>query len=195
MSDIKLSDALAGRRSIRSFSDRPVPLDAVERLLFAAQGETDGSGNRTAPSAQALRPLRLTVTAGLVDGKPCGIYRVEDDLRTLTGIIDSDQRKPLEDAALGEQPWIGKAAGIITISADLAAPTLAFAEQPPYGARGHRYAFLEAGAAAQNVLLQAVAEGLGIVLVAGFRDEATAALLALEAPVSPILHLCFGWPG
>ena len=57
-----------------------------------------------------------------------------------------------------------------------------------------RYAWIEAGAAAQNIQLQATAEGLGSVLVAGFRDEATAAALALETPIMPLIHLCFGWP-
>jgi nitroreductase len=53
---------------------------------------------------------------------------------------------------------------------------------------------MEAGAAAQNVLLQATAEGLGCVLIAGIDDEATAKALGLEPPMVPLLHLCFGWP-
>lgn len=52
----------------------------------------------------------------------------------------------------------------------------------------------EAGAAAQTISLQAVAEGLGCVLVAGFKDEATAGVLNLEPPLAPVLHMCFGWP-
>jgi len=42
--------------------------------------------------------------------------------------------------------------------------------------------------------LKAVAEGLGYVLVAGFKDEATAEVLRLASPLAPILRICVGWP-
>ena len=115
-------------------------------------------------------------------------------MRGLTPTIRRDLRRELQSAALEEQPWIGGAAGIITICADFVAASHAFAKQPPLGTRGLRYLYIEAGAAAQNVQLQAASEGLACVLVAGFRDEATAQILGLEAPIAPVLHLCFGWP-
>ena len=76
----------------------------------------------------------------------------------------------------------------------MVAVTHHFSEQPPLGTRGLRYAYIEAGATSQNIHLQATAEGLGCVLVAGFKDEATADVLELEAPTAPVLHMCFGWP-
>ena len=91
----------------------------------------------------------------------------------------------------GTRPWL---AGNRVTYADLAAAARAFAEQPPYGMRGVRYAYIEVGAAAQTVQLQAVAEGLGSVLVGGFRDEATAQALSLPAPVTPVALMCLGWP-
>lgn len=194
MIELPFRKTLSQRRSCRSFSDRPVSRLALQNMLWAAQGVTDDRGNRTAPSAHGLRPLRLLVAIGHVEGKPPGVYSVGSDAETLTQTIDHDRRQALEQAALEDQPWIGKAAGIITIAADLVSPTKAFAEQPPYGERGRRYVYIEAGAAAQNISLQAAAEGLGSVLVAGFRDEVTADVLGLEAPIAPILHVCFGWP-
>lgn len=65
---------------------------------------------------------------------------------------------------------------------------------PPCGQRGQRYAWIEAGAAAQNIQLQATADGLGSVLVAGFPDDDTSKVLALNSSIKPLIHLCFDWP-
>lgn len=194
MDTISLERALSLRRTRRDFEDRAVPLESVQRLLWAAQGITDDSGRRTAPSAHALHPLRLLLVAGGITDLDPGVYSVGKDARSLTPVIEHDVRSELESVALEDQPWIGQAAGIISICADFVAPCQAFSDQPPFGARGSRYVYIEAGAAAQNTQLMAVAMGLGCVLVAGFRDEATAEVLGLEAPVAPVLHLCFGWP-
>lgn len=194
MTEFTLDDAFSKRRSHRAFDDRPLTLPLVRKLLWAAQGITDKSGNRTVPSAHALHPLRLIVTAGHVTDQPIGVYCASDDTLDLTPHLDHDVRDNLEQAALDDQPWISRAPAVITICADMVSVSQAFAEQPPYGARGRRYAYIEAGAAAQNIQLQASEEGLASVLVAGFRDEATASILQLPAFHEPIIHMCLGWP-
>ena len=194
MPDESLQAAISKRRSQREFDDRQVPQNVLHRLLWAGQGITGEGGKRTAPSAHAQHPLELLVVGGNIENLEPGVHKVAGDCKTLSPVIQGDLRHELQDAALEEQPWIGQAAGIITVCADFAAPCRAFAEQPPYGTRGVRYVYIEAGAAAQNIQLMAVAEGLACVLVAGFEDEATSKLLGLEAPFAPILHICFGWP-
>ena len=194
MTEFTLEDAISKRRSDRAFDDRPLILPQVQKLLWAAQGITDDSGKRTVPSAHALHPLRLFVTVGRVTGLPVGVYSAVRDTLDLVAHLDQDIRFDLKRAALDDQPWITRAAIIITLCADMVAVSQSFAEQPPYGARGRRYAYIEAGAAAQNVHLQACAEGLACVLVAGFRDEATIAALKLACPLEPVAHLCVGWP-
>src|SRR5574340_1307287 len=59
---------LAHRRSVREFTDKPLSLAELGRLLWAAQGVTDASGLRSAPSAGALYPLEVTIVTGGVDG-------------------------------------------------------------------------------------------------------------------------------
>lgn len=191
---ITLAQAMAERRTHREFSQQAVSLQVVQRLLWAAYGVSEDDGKRTSPSAHALHPLRIYACAGRVEGVEPGVYAIAPNARDMKLHIDHDVRADLETAALEDQPWIGKAAGIITICADMVAATSAFADQPPYGTRGQRYVHIEAGAAAQNIYLQAAAEGLACVLVAGFQDEATAGVLNLAAPVAPVLHMCFGWP-
>ncbi len=194
MTKLTLEDAISKRRSHRTFDDQPLRLPELHKLLWAAQGVTDESSKRTVPSAHGLHPLHLFVTAGHIADLPAGVYRVSHDTLDLTPHLDHDIRTGLEQAALDDQPWIARAPAIITICANMVSISQAFAEQPPYGARGRRYAYIEAGAAAQNIHLQACAVGLACVLVAGFRDEATADVLHLAASYEPIIHMCIGWP-
>jgi SagB-type dehydrogenase family enzyme len=191
---MQLSEAIARRRSCREFDDRPVGLAIVHRLLAAAQGVTGPEGKRAVPSAHALYPLRLFLVSGRVEGVADGVHAALPDGTIEVRIHDGNVRRALRAAALDDQPWIENAAGIIVIAADLAAASEAFSDQPPYGTRGVRYAYIEAGTAVQNIQLKATEEGLGSVLVAGFRDEATAAALGLDPPVAPIALVCFGWP-
>lgn len=189
-----LQDAIVSRRSCRRFSTAAIPGDALQRLLWAAQGITGNTGNRTVPSAHELHPLRLFVAVGHVENREPGLFACDLEGEPLRPVDSRDIRAELQACAIDDQPWLGQAAAIITVCADFVTPTRAFADQPPYGTRAMRYVHIESGAAAQNMALQAAAEELGCVLVAGFHDEATAAVLGIEAPYAPVLHLCLGWP-
>jgi SagB-type dehydrogenase family enzyme len=139
-------------------------------------------------------PLRLQLAARRIEGVEAGVYRVDPDAGALEQTVGGDVGLRLQAAAIDEQPWIGAAAGVLAVSADLGAMTHAFADQASFGDRALRYTHIEAGAAAQNVHLEAVAHGLGAVLVGGIRDDATATVLGLTPPLAPVLLMCFGWP-
>lgn len=189
-----LQEAILQRRSCRSFLAQAISFEALQRLLWAGQGRTDDSGNLTAPSADALHPLRLRVAVGNVERLNPGLFEFEASNGMLNPIHKNDVRTDLERCAIGDQPWVREAACVISVCADFVSPAHEFADQPPFGERGSRYVTIEAGASAQNVALQATAEGIGCVLVAGFRDEAAAHVLELQAPYRPVLHLCLGVP-
>jgi SagB-type dehydrogenase family enzyme len=61
-----------------------------------------------------------------------------------------------------------------------------------YGARGERYVHIEAGHAAQNVLLQAAALELGAVMVGAFDDERVRGRLGLDGAQRPLALLPVG---
>jgi SagB-type dehydrogenase family enzyme len=63
-----------------------------------------------------------------------------------------------------------------------------------YRDRGPRYAQLEAGHAAQNVLLQAAALGLGGVSVGAMDDAAVQKALALPKDHEPLYIIPVGYP-
>lgn len=194
MADKSLTDAISGRRSVRDFDGKSIPLSALKRMIWAAQGKSGSANGKTVPSAHALYPLRLFVFAANVDDLKQGFYSVDAADGYLEFQHDKDIRSDLQNAAVDDQSWIGEAACTISVCADLVTACRDFADQQPYGQRGTRYVYIEAGAAAQNILLQAVGEDLGAVLVAGFNDEATGEVLGLAAPLAPILHICVGQP-
>ena len=102
MNAYPLNQALTERRTCRTFTDQPVPLDVVQRLIWAAQGKTGDDGKRTAPSAHALFPLSLLVTIGHMDEQDTGVYKVDSNEKTLVPAIQRDVRMDLQDAALEE---------------------------------------------------------------------------------------------
>lgn len=194
MMSITLHEAIAARRSCRNFSSTPIAVAAIERLLWAGYGVTNGIGKRTAPSAGALHPLQIKLLAGRIDGVASGVYAIEPDAPSWRLMDNHDFRPDLEAAAYEEQPWLGAAAAVVCLCADILAPATEFVAQAPYGMRGYKYVHIEAGAVAQNMALQAVEEQLGAVLVAGFRDEHVASILQLQPHTAPIALLCLGNP-
>jgi SagB-type dehydrogenase family enzyme len=182
-----LNEALAARRSTRSFSARALPLDSVSQLLWAAQGVTHPDGLRTAPSAGALYPLELYLLAGAVQDLAPGIYRYRPAEHRLQPTVNGDLRAELAAAALG-QDWIRQAPAALVIAG------VYERTGRKYGARAQRYVHIETGHAAQNVLLQAVALGLGGTAVGAFDDRALQRLLQLPADQQPLLVVPLGVP-
>ena len=180
-----LMDLLHHRRTVRDFSPQPVSLAAVGQLLWAAQGISSPRGLRTAPSAGALYPLELHLIAGAVAGLPAGHYRYLPRGHALQLIDPGDLREPIARAAL-RQSWIAQAPALVVVSAVEARTT------GKYGSRGVRYVHMEVGHASQNLLLQALAMGLGAATVGAFDDAALNRLLALPSGEQSLVILPFG---
>jgi SagB-type dehydrogenase family enzyme len=177
-----LEELIEARRSLRDYTAAPLGLDVVGRLLWAAQGITqEGGVGRAAPSAGGTYPLEIyAATAdGLLHYLPDG-HRA----RWITG---DDLRPALHDAALGQE-WVLAAPAVFVITA-VPARTAA-----SYGDRAERYVILEAGHAAQNLLLQATALGLGSVPVGAFHDDQVARALGLADGEDPLYLVPVGQP-
>lgn len=179
---LTLVRALEARRSVRDFFTRPLSEAEISQLLWAAQGVTHGDGYRTTPSAGALYPLELYVatSAGLFHYIPGG--------HRLARLGKTDLRTAMQNAAFG-QPAIGSAAAVFVVAA-VYRRTAA-----KYGAeRGARYVHIEVGHAAQNLLLEAAALGLGAVPVGAFDDPALARALNLPTEQEPLYLMAVGEP-
>ena len=182
---VSLEEALLNRRSVREYSEAPMTLVEVSQLLWAAQGLTSDWGGRTAPSAGALYPLELYLVAGNVSGLPPGVYKYQPVLRRLVLIKEGDLREPLARAAVN-QTWMKDGAIEIVVAAVQDRTTV------KYGERGVRYVYMEAGHAAQNVLLQATALDLGATPVGAFYEDQVIELLDMPGNEAPLYIIPVG---
>lgn len=180
-----LEDLLRQRRSVRDYADAPLTQDEVMKLLWAAQGITRSWGGRTAPSAGALYPLELYVAVGNVMDLSPGIYKYDPGRNKLTLIKEGDVRTALALASLGQRSVADGAINIVI--AAVYERTMV-----KYGTRGERYVHIEVGHAAQNICLQAVALGLGLVTIGAFQDSAVAKIIGMSPDEAPLYVIPVG---
>lgn len=179
--EMSLQEAIAQRRSVRAFTDQQLSPEQIAQLLWAAQGITDPRGLRTAPSAGALYPLELyVISAG-------GFYHYRPAAHALDLLTEQDLRQAVWRAGL-EQNALRDAPAVFLICAVYQRTA------GKYGPRATRYVHLEAGHAAQNLLLQAVALGLGGVPIGAFYDDQLQAALSLPEEHEPLYLLAVGYP-
>lgn len=180
---VTLDDALRRRRSVRSFSARALSREQLGQLCWSAQGITDAAlGLRTAPSAGALFPLEVYVAL------PGGVFHYEPRGHRLERMGAADVRGSLAASANGQDAVRG--AGV-----DLVLTAAVPRTRGKYGDRAERYADLEAGHAAQNVLLEATALGLAAVPIGAFHDDAVRRAIGAPADETPLYILAVGHPG
>lgn len=182
---LPVEGALQKRRSIREYREDPLTLEEISQLLWACQGVTAPEGRRTAPSAGALYPLEISLVVGRVEGLQKGIYKYRPRPHELAKMANEDQRAPLASAALNQE-FVRNGAVVLVIAAvyDRTAKQ--------YGSRGARYVHMEAGAAAENVCIQAVSLGLGTVTVAAFNDREVKRTLGLPSDEEPLYLMPIG---
>jgi thiazole/oxazole-forming peptide maturase SagD family component len=177
--------ALLGRRcSTRTFSLDPLDRDALLSLLWAAYG---CASTRTVPSAGAIYPLNvdyLHLRSGA--GLGVGRYRASYLENGKVGLLA--QSDDIQGAArcFLDPDLLSHAQGTVVISGDLARSAI------KYQARSALYVPIEAGHAAQNVLLAAVERNLAAVEIGGFEEDRLASLLELPRNVVPLTTVVIG---
>ncbi|MCP3708124.1 SagB/ThcOx family dehydrogenase [Paraburkholderia sp. CNPSo 3274] len=177
---VSLEDAIQRRRSVRTFRSDPLPVETIGQLLWAGQGVTSPDGKRAAPSAGALYALELyaVTPAEVMHYLPHG-HRAETR-------ATPDMRPQLKALSLN-QASVGAAPALIVVAADPGRLT------QRYGARASVYSDLEAGHAAQNMLLQAVALGLVAVPVGAVDGPQAAQALGLPSGQSVVYVIPVGF--
>jgi len=163
-----IEECIEKRRSVRAYTNKALTPQQVSNVLWAAQGITEMRGGlRSAPSAGATYPL--VIYAATKDG----LFRYMPESHTLQRAGSEDVRQRIAKASLG-QGFIASAGLVVVITAIYDRTTYR------YGERGIRYVHIEAGHAAQNIHLEAVALGLASVPVGAFKDDELAELLGLK---------------
>jgi SagB-type dehydrogenase family enzyme len=182
-----LAQALHERRSIRAYAETPLTLADAAQLLWSAAGITSPEGFRTTPSAGATFPLETYLIAGAVDGLAAGVYRYDPAAHGLNRTAAGDVRADLASACMNQ-------ACVATCAAAILFGAVFERTAAKYGDMGHGFVLLEAGHAAQNVSLQAVALGLGAVAIGALDEQRLKSLAAMGDNEKPVYMMVFGKP-
>lgn len=190
------TELLQKRSSSRKFGNNVVKKNDIVRMLWSAYGKIgtnigDGENllaRRSIPSAGALYPLVINL---------CLFDDVEDLEQGVYRIIANKQME-ITFHRLGGNEKIGRcfvdpsglknAVGCIIVSANIHRTTV------KYGNRAMLYCALEAGHAAQNVLLSAQHDNVATVEVGGFFEEEFSKLLKHESTTETLITVVFGSP-
>lgn len=184
--EVSAEEALARRRSVREYSRKPLTLEEISQLLWAAQGVTGPDGERTAPSAGALYPIELYVAVGNVGGLAPGLYRYRPRTHRLDAVVAGrDLRAKLSEASL-DQKCVKNGAAVVVIAAVYERTTR------KYGESGRSYAQMEVGHVSQNIYIQAAALGLGTVTVGAFEEDEVGEILGLSESETPLALMPIG---
>ncbi len=177
-----LEKVILQRRSHRDFDPRPLSLEQVSQLAWAAQGITgDDSRWRTAPSAGALHPLELYLLY------PEAAYRYDPAGNRLVPHPNVDLTQVA--AAALNQRFIAQAPVVFCFAARTDRSTRVYKQ------RGRLYLSMDLGHAAQNLLLQAAALGLVGTPVGAFNVDQLKTALKLPADQEPLYLVPIGFPG
>jgi SagB-type dehydrogenase family enzyme len=171
----QLEDVIRARRSRSTFSNAPICLADLSILLALGAGVTQAGEvpRRAAPSAGALYAIEVYPWLFSVDGVRSGLYHYASLPHMLEFVKPLDGWKDL---------W-----PLLDRGCEGATPAVAFVltarlprVQTKYGERGYRFAILESGHIAQNVLLTATALGLNSLPAGGFFDAGLTHLLEID---------------
>jgi SagB-type dehydrogenase family enzyme len=182
---MSLEAALAARRSVRGYTKQTLTIAEVGQLLWAAQGVTSPDGKRTAPSAMHRYPLEIAVVAQNVDGLPSGAYRYVPAKHSLELLIAA---KPGARLLAGSTPQaqVNSAPVVFVITAVY--------ERMGSGAKNRTWTDYEAGLASENLLLEAVALGLGAVVTGGIDPASVKEAVKLTGGEQVIVVIPVGHP-
>lgn len=177
-----LEQIIAARRSVREFTDEQLKINQLSQLCFAAQGITDKEKKlRAVPSAGAIYPMQIHAVL------PDGLCLYDPAAHVLIKKLSTDIRPVLYVSSFKQQV-VQKAPCTFIISGS------AGKIEAKYRGKGQRFIALEAGHIAQNLHLQAVAEGLGSVPIGDFDPKAVARICNFTEEYEPLYLICVGIP-
>lgn len=187
---LSLNETLQKRVSCRNYAPNPLFMSHLSNMLWSGQGVLSKKYDmrRTTPSAGATFPIELMVAVRKngIEGLDQGLYHYIPDEHALKKINDKDLSDELSEACFNQE-FIKKAGVSILVASEDSRTTRMYAD------RGERYVYIEAGAAMQNISLEAVEMGLGTVIVGAFDDGAVQELFELQ-DFKPLAIMPVGYP-
>ena len=159
-------ELLKSHRSIRKFKDQQIPRELFEELIRAGQ---------------------------------CAATSNHVQAYTIIHVVNPEKRKKLAELA-GGQAYIETCSDFLVFCADMKRATESAEKAGAEVVRGMTeqllVASVDAALIAQNVVVAAESEGLGICYIGGIRNnpQEVSELLNLPEHVYPVFGLCLGYP-
>jgi SagB-type dehydrogenase family enzyme len=173
-----LMQALKLRQSARSFDSKPLPMQELSNLLWAAFGiNRPETGKRTAPSAMNWQEVDVYVAL------PGATYLYDAKTQSLTPVANKDLRE-----ATGMQPYVKDAPLNLVYVADAARMRNANENDRTL------YSSADVGFIAQNVYLYCASQGLAVVVRGMVDRPALAKELKLRPEQKIVLSQTVGYP-
>ena len=188
---LSLEEAIKKRRSVRTFSQKPLTEEQLSYLLWASTGiqrKEIRHEFRTAPSAGALYPIETYLITNNVQGLEKALYHYSIKSHLLEELKSGDFSTLIAHAALGEAMFLDAATIFIW--------TAIFDRSKwKYKQRAYRYVYLDAGHIAQNLALSATSIGLGSCQVGAFYDEEVNKIVGVDGVEESAIYLSvMGYP-
>lgn len=174
---LRVMQAYSQRRSIREFGSKPLSIQDLSDLLWAAQGENREDGRLTSPTAMNRQEIRVYA----FDEKAVSLY--DPHAHTLSSIVEGDYR-----ALVAMQQEFVKSAPVVLV---YVADGDKFRSTEP---SAWRMMSADAGIVAENVNLFCAASGFATVPRAWMDVTAIQKLLGLNENQVPILNNPVGYP-
>jgi nitroreductase len=172
-----LMQLLWKRISSREFSPKPLPVEVLSNMLWAAFGINRPDGKRTAPTARNRQEIDIYVATVR------GLYLYDAKTNLLNPILAEDIR-----GMTGHQPFVKEAAVNLIYVVDYSKMgTVTNEEKDLYSAAA-------TGFISQNVYLYCASEGLATVVRAHINKLALAGVMKLRPDQKIILAQSVGYP-
>jgi SagB-type dehydrogenase family enzyme len=173
-----LMQALKLRQTSRSFDSKPLPLQELSNLLWAADGINRAeTGKRTAPSAVNWQEVDVYVAL------PEALYLYEPKTHSLTPVVAKDLR-----AATGKQDFVKDAPLNLVYVADLSRMKTESEDDK------RLYSGTDVGFIAQNVYLYCASQGLAVVVRGSIDRPSLSQAMKLRPEQRVILSQTVGYP-
>jgi len=189
VNQVDLRYAIENRRSIRSYSDKPLRLEELAWLLWATQGVRDiqiaekrTRVLRNVPSGGSLHPFETYLVVNKVEGLKPGLYRYLAMSHELLELKDADDLRETISEYCGFQPWIKNGAVIFLWS------IVPYRSVWRYS-RGAYKLIMEAGHICQNLYLAAEAVSCGVCAVGAFDLNRTHELLGIDGEDEILIYI------
>ena len=182
---ITFAEVLKRRKSIRSFSTKPLNKIDLAYLLWASTGIQRTQNDyefRTAPSAGALYPIETYIASNNVEEIEKGIYHYNIKNHLLEEIKLGDFGDNIAHAALNQK--MCKTSSVVFIW------TAIFARSKwKYSQRAYRYIYLDVGHIAQNLALAATSISCGSCQVGAFFDDEINSIVGIDGVEESAIYL------